>query len=94
VLGVAEAAPGTPAPVLRGAGGFALYTGPVPTAALPALAPAPALQDGARLGHVTVRHGPDGALRRMRRPWRSRRMTGSRTCRASQSPRLQRTRGL
>jgi len=66
VLGVAEAAPGTPAPVLHGEGGFALYTGPVPTAALPALAPAPALQDGARLGHVTVRHGQDGALRRMR----------------------------
>jgi len=66
VLGVAEATPGTPAPALHGAGGFALYTGPVPAAPLPALAPAPALQDGARLGHVTVRHGPDGALRRMR----------------------------
>ena len=66
VLGVAEAPPGTPAPVLHGEGGFALYTGPVPTDPLPALVPAPALQEEARLGHVTVRHEADGALRRMR----------------------------
>ncbi|MEI4231588.1 CHASE2 domain-containing protein [Roseovarius sp. D22-M7] len=66
VLAVAEAPSGTPRPVLSDPGGFALFTGPAPQDPLPALAPVPALRAAARLGHATVRHDADGALRRMR----------------------------
>ncbi|MFZ4757784.1 MAG: CHASE2 domain-containing protein [Burkholderiaceae bacterium] len=41
-------------------------TGPQPRSPLPALAPPPALQAVAQLGHVTVEHGADGGLRRIR----------------------------
>lgn len=66
VLGVAEAAADAAAPSLQDRGGFALVTAPAPAQPLPALGPTPALQQVAGLGHVTVGHGPDGALRRMR----------------------------
>jgi adenylate cyclase len=66
VLAVAEAAPGTPPPAVPDPAGFTLVTGPAPQAALPALAPTPALQAVARLGHATVVHDADGALRRLR----------------------------
>ena len=66
VLAVAEAASGATAAMLHARSGFALVTGPATTSPLPALAPPPGLQAAADLGHVTVEHGPDGALRRMR----------------------------
>ncbi|MFN2323971.1 MAG: CHASE2 domain-containing protein, partial [Trueperaceae bacterium] len=66
VLGVAEAPAGTPPPALRDPAGFAVLSGFRPADPLPALAPAPGLQGHAALGHVTVQHEADGALRRMR----------------------------
>lgn len=67
VLAVAEAASASRAVSVPDPRGFALVTGPAPLAPpLPALAPAPALQAVARLGHATVEHEGDGSLRRMR----------------------------
>jgi adenylate cyclase len=69
ILAVAEAASSSVASALHTRSGLALVTGPAPLPTqppLPALGPAPLLQDAAGLGHVTVQHGPDGALRRMR----------------------------
>ena len=66
VLAVAEAAAGTPPPTLADPAGFALVTGPAPQGPLPALSPTPALRAAARLGHATVAHEADGALRRLR----------------------------
>ena len=66
VLGVAEAPAGTPPPALRAPAGFAVLSGFRPADPLPALAPAPGLRGHAALGHVTVQHEADGALRRMR----------------------------
>lgn len=67
VLGVAEAPAGTAPPSLRDPAGFAVLSGfRHADPPLPALAPAPGLQGHAALGHVTVQHEADGALRRMR----------------------------
>jgi adenylate cyclase len=69
ILAVAEATSNTAASALHARGGLALVTGPAPPATpqpLPALGPTPVLQEAAGLGHMTVEHGPDGALRRMR----------------------------
>lgn len=66
VIGVAEAPAGEPPPALRDPAGFAIVTGPATSDPLPALGPAPGLQGHAALGHVTVGHAADGALRRMR----------------------------
>lgn len=66
VLAVAEAASVGPASALHARGGPALVTGPAPASPLPALGPAGPLQAVAGLGHVTVQHAPDGAMRRMR----------------------------
>jgi adenylate cyclase len=66
ILAVAEAASTASASPLHARGGLALVTGPAPQSPLPAMGPAPILQAAAGLGHVTVEHGPDGALRRMR----------------------------
>jgi adenylate cyclase len=66
IVGVAEAASGASAPAMHNRGGLALVTGPAPLAPLPVLGPTVALQEVAGLGHVTVAHGPDGVLRRMR----------------------------
>jgi len=66
VLGVAEAPAGTAPPPLRDTSGFAVLSGFRHADPLPALAPASGLQGHAALGHVTVRHESDGALRRMR----------------------------
>jgi adenylate cyclase len=70
ILGVAEAVSTTTPWALHGRGGLAT-TVTVPDEGsvlrpLPALGPAQVLQEAAGLGHVTVEHGPDGALRRMR----------------------------
>ena len=75
VLGVAEAPAGTTPPPLRDPAGFAVLSGFRHTDPLPALAPAPGLQGHAALGHVTVQHEADGALRRMR-PARALRTAG------------------
>ena len=66
VLGVAEAPAGTAPPALLAPAGFAVLSGFRPADPLPALAPAPGLRGHAALGHVTVQHEADGALRRMR----------------------------
>jgi len=66
ILGVAEAASGAPLVALRQRGGLSLVTGPEPQSPLPALGPDRVLQEAADLAHVTVAHGPDGRLRRMR----------------------------
>jgi adenylate cyclase len=66
ILAVAEAASSSAASALHARGGLALVTGPAPPSPLPALGPPPVLQEAAGLGHVTVEHGPDGVLRRMR----------------------------
>jgi adenylate cyclase len=66
ILGVAEAASGASQGVLRPRGGPSLVTGPEPQSPLPALGPGPVLQSAADLAHVTVAHGPDGLLRRLR----------------------------
>lgn len=66
VLGVAEAPVGAAPPPLRDTAGFAVLSGFPDGDPLPALAPATGLQGHAALGHVTVRHEADGALRRMR----------------------------
>lgn len=66
ILGVAEAASGASLVTLRQRGGLSLVTGPEPQSPLPALGPGPVLQEAADLAHVTVEHGPDGALRRLR----------------------------
>ena len=66
VLGVAEAPPTAAPSALTDPGGFGLVIGPEPPAPLPAMGPAAGLQGHAALGHVTVRHGGDGMLRRMR----------------------------
>jgi adenylate cyclase len=66
VLGVAEAPVGAAPPSLRDTAGFAVLSGFRDGDPLPALAPAPGLQGHAALGHVTVLHEADGALRRMR----------------------------
>lgn len=66
VLGVAEAQAGATPPALHAPAGFAVLRGFRHAGPLPALAPTPALQGHAALGHVTVRHEADGALRRMR----------------------------
>lgn len=65
VFGVAEADAASAPPAVYSSGGFAVITGPSPPDPLPMLPPAVYLQEAARLGHVTVRHGQDGALRRM-----------------------------
>ncbi|TDL85129.1 CHASE2 domain-containing protein [Meridianimarinicoccus aquatilis] len=65
VLGVAEADVAAVPPQLFAPGGFAMVAGPPPLDPLPALLPAAVLQETANLGHVTVKHGGDGALRRM-----------------------------
>lgn len=65
-IAVAEAAKGSPAPLLRPSERLAVMTGRAPAAPLPALGPAAALQAAAGLGHATVEHDADGALRRMR----------------------------
>jgi adenylate cyclase len=65
ILGVAEAASGTPVAPLQQRGGLSLVTGPEPQSPLPAMGAAPALQAAAGSAHVTVVHGPDGVLRRM-----------------------------
>lgn len=66
VLSVAEAPAKTRPPKLRDPAGFAVLSGFRPFDPLPALAPAQGLQGNVALGHVTVRHDDDGALRRMR----------------------------
>jgi len=66
ILGVAEAPSGAARVTLRQRGGPSLVTGPEPHSPLPALAPGPVLQEAADLAHVTVAHGPDGVLRRLR----------------------------
>ncbi len=66
ILGVAEAASGASLVTLRQRGGPSLVTGPEPQAPLPAMGPDPVLQEAADLAHVTVEHGPDGVLRRLR----------------------------
>ena len=66
VLGVAEAPAGATPPALHDPAGFAVLRGFRHADPLPALAPTPGLQGHAALGHVTVRHEADGALRRMR----------------------------
>jgi adenylate cyclase len=66
VLAVAEAPVGSAPPPLRDPAGFAVLGGFGVSDPLPALAPAPGLQGQAALGHVTVQHDDDGALRRIR----------------------------
>jgi len=66
ILGVAEAASGASLVTLRQRGGPSVVTGPEPHLPLPALGPGPVLQEAADLAHVTVEHGPDGVLRRLR----------------------------
>lgn len=66
ILGVAEAPVEAEPPPLHDPAGFAVLSGFDPADALPALGPAPGLQGHSALGHVTVRHEADGALRRMR----------------------------
>jgi adenylate cyclase len=66
VLAVAEAPVGSVPPPLRDLAGFAVLGGFGVSDPLPALAPAPGLQGKAALGHVTVQHDDDGALRRIR----------------------------
>lgn len=66
ILGVAEAPSGSARMALRQRGGPSLVTGPEPHLPLPALGPGPVLQEAADLAHVTVAHGPDGVLRRLR----------------------------
>ncbi|MCU0905877.1 MAG: adenylate/guanylate cyclase domain-containing protein [Rhodobacteraceae bacterium] len=66
VLAVAEAPSGSASPPLRDPAGFAVLGGFPASDPLPALAPAPGLQGQSALGHVTVQHDADGALRRIR----------------------------
>ena len=65
VLGIAEASEGAPIPTLLDTSGFALVNGFDTPEPLPALAPSLLLQEHARLGHVTIPHEVDGALRRI-----------------------------
>jgi adenylate cyclase len=65
VLGVAEAPEGAEPTPLTDIAGFGLTVGLRAPAPLPAMGPAPGLQDHAALGHVTVPHDSDGMLRRM-----------------------------
>ncbi|WP_175481622.1 CHASE2 domain-containing protein [Palleronia pelagia] len=66
VLGVAEAPAGHEMTGLIDPAGFGLVIGADPIRPLPSLGPTAELQGHAALGHVTVKHDTDGALRRMR----------------------------